>query len=160
MGLALQGVETYVRSKFNTVEVERIDSDTVATSRIGAQIVVSTEYILRENLSDFALVVVLLPETELNIPRFDIEERVYSHLRSLAAEAKELIIETAAPRLPLIQNIVNGNYRDFLVRTLQERKQFGYPPYSGLAYIRVTGKNINQIEDICAKLVNKLQMSE
>ncbi len=121
-------------------------------------IYLSTEYALRNLSVPLDIAVVLLPESELNIPEFDIEERVYSHIRAISSQATECIIETHTPRLPLIENLMHGNYKSFLTRTLNERKQFHYPPYSGLAYITVQHKNISILEDICAKLQNKLDI--
>ena len=69
---------------------------------------------------------------------------------------KRLIIETHTPKLTLLQDILYGNYRDWLARTLRERKTFRYPPYTGLAYIEIAHKNPSTVEDIVAKLVNKL----
>lgn len=100
----------------------------------------------------------MLPEAELNIPEFDVEERVYANIRALASIADECRIETHAPHLPLIEDIMKGNYKSFLTRILRERKQYRYPPYSGLAYIEVHHKNIGALEDMCAKLHNKLDL--
>lgn len=123
-----------------------------------ARIFIGTEYALRHYFGIVEVAIVLLPESELNIPEFDIEERVYTNIRALRSVSKHCLIETHTPKLPLIQDILYGNYKSFLTRTLSERKKYQYPPYSGLAYIRVKHKNISMLEDICAKIHNKLQL--
>ena len=119
----------------------------------------ATEYALRHLTDTIALCVAITPEAELAIPEFDIEERVYTHLRTLSTLAKEIIIETHTPRLTLLEDLLHHNYRDFLIRTLRDRKLFRYPPYMGLAYIEISHKNPSIVEDIALKLTNKLGLT-
>lgn len=157
IGIAVQSVEQFLRKEFPEIEICRLDRDQKNLVKT-ARIFIGTEYALRHHIGTVGIAIALLPESELNIPEFDIEERVYANIRALGNISKECIIETHAPKLPLIQDILNGNYKSFLTRTLAERKQYQYPPYSGLAYIRVKHRNTGILEDICAKLNNKLKM--
>jgi primosomal protein N' len=119
----------------------------------------ATEYALRHLSQTITLCVAITPEAELAIPEFDIEERVYTHLRALSSLAKEIIIETHTPRLTLLDDLLHHNYRDFLIRTLRDRKLFRYPPYMGLAYIEISHKNPSIVDDIALKLTNKLGLT-
>lgn len=157
IGIAVQSVEQFLRNEFPAVEICRLDRDqknVVATARI----FIGTEYALRHHIGNIGVAIALLPESELNIPEYDIEERVYTNIRALRSVSKHCLVETHTPRLPLIQDLLHGNYKSFLTRTLAERKQYQYPPYAGLAYIRVKHKNIATLEDICAKINNKLKL--
>lgn len=95
-----------------------------------ADIFISTEYALRKLQANIALVLFIHPENELNIPEFDAEERLYTHIRAFSALAEECIIETFAPRLPIITDCLHGNYKSYLERMLRERKTYNYPPYT------------------------------
>lgn len=113
---------------------------------------------MREDIPDIDVFVVVTPEAELAIPEYDIEERVYSHFRILSGRSRQTIIETSAPHSPFVKTLTDGNYRDFAARTLSERKAFKYPPYTGLAYIRIKDSNETRLSDITAKLKNKLDI--
>ena len=105
-----------------------IEANTLEPSKKGI-VYLATEYALRHLAETISLCVVITPEAELAIPEFDIEERVYTHLRALSGLSKEIIIETHTPRLTLLEDLLHRNYRDFLIRTLRDRKLFRYPPY-------------------------------
>lgn len=104
------------------------------------------------------LVAFLLLETEIAVPEYDIEEKIYTNIAYNARKGSEILIQTFAPKSDLIQNITEGNYRDFLVHTLAERKQFSYPPYKELVHIWVRDKSKERIKDIIYKIRNKLEI--
>ncbi len=120
---------------------------------------IGTQYILKEIPSILDLIIVLFPENDLTIPKYRAEERVYLQLRYLAQSSKELIVETHSPEAPILRAFFDGNYRDFTTHTLRERKRFNYPPYSSLAYIHISDTQVSRIEDIGAKILNKLQLT-
>ena len=157
IGIAVQSVEMFLKNEFPDVEICRLDRDQKHLSK-HARIFIGTEYALRHHFGTIGLAIALLPESELNIPEYDIEERVYTNLRAISSVSEASVIETHTPKLALIQDLLNGNYKSFLTRTLAERKKYHYPPYSGLAYIRIHHKSIATLEDICAKINNKLKM--
>lgn len=171
-----------MRRIFLDVEILRLDSDTqikAITKKIPSPnsqpdnlvgtnspesskkgiIYLATEYALRHLTETITLCIAITPEAELAIPEFDIEERVYTHLRALSSITKEIIIETHTPRLTLLEDLLHHNYRDFLIRTLRDRKLFSYPPYMGLAYIEISHKNPSIVDDIALKLTNKLGLT-
>lgn len=89
---------------------------------------------------------------------YDIEEKIYTNIVYNARKGSDIYIQTFAPKSDLIQNITEGNYRDFLVHTLAERKAFSYPPYRELVHIWVRDRNKERIKDIIYKLRNKLEI--
>ncbi len=163
VGIAIQAVETFCAKVFSANQIVRLDSDasklpkkSESISLEGGTLYLATAYALRYLSAPIHLCVVLTPETELAVPEYDIEERLYTSIRALSGLASEMIIETHTPKLALIQDILHGNYRDFLTRTLRDRKVYRYPPYTGLAYIEISHKSLSTVEDIAAKLTNKL----
>ena len=92
------------------------------------------------------------------VPEYNIEEAIYTQIAYNTKKQAPIIIQTFTPHTPIAKNLIEGNYRDFLSRTLQERKQFDYPPYAELAYIWVEDKNKERVKDIIYKLASKLQM--
>ena len=91
---------------------------------------------------------VILLEQELQIPKYDTEEKIYSNIKQLLWRAWRLwndsnvIIQTFIPENEMVKNIINLNYKDFFKKTLEERKLFGYPPF--LEYCTLRYKNINE----------------
>lgn len=88
------------------------------------------------------------------------EERVYSHVRYASLAADDAIIQTYHPESPLAKSLMDGNYREFLGRTLFERKKFRYPPYSEIAYVTVSERTRERAEEAVARLKNKLDIAE
>lgn len=104
------------------------------------------------------LVAFLLLESEIAVPEYDIEEKIYTNIAYNARKGSDIYIQTFTPKSDLIRNITEGNYRDFLVHTLAERKAFSYPPYKELVHIWVRDKSKDRIKDIIYKLKNKLEV--
>lgn len=48
------------------------------------------------------------------------------------------------------------NYKDFIIKTLQERKLFGYPPFQEHATIRYKHKDKKELEDFLETFYQKL----
>ena len=155
VGTAIQEVERFLASHFDPAMIARIDSDSEHTVTETTRILVSTQYVLRD-IPKLDSLVILTPEAELVVPEYDIEERVYLHIRLLSRSARQTIIETNIPDSPFIRLLAEGNYKDFLAHTLEERKRFDYPPYADLAYIRIRDKNPDRLVDLAARIKSKL----
>ena len=165
LSIGIQGVETAIREVFADMPTVRIDSDRERDERLraaeidAARIVLGTELAHLHALGTFELAALLLVETELAIPEYDIEEQIYTHAAYHRARGTEVILQTYLPDAPLIRDLADGNYRDFFMRTLSERKQFGYPPYGELAYVWVRDPSLDRVHDIIHRLVNKLTLA-
>lgn len=85
---------------------------------------------------------------------------MYAHVRYAAKNVDEAIVQTYSPNSPLANSLMEGNYREFLTRTLAERKRFGYPPYSEIAYVTVAERTREKAEEAVARLKNKLSIAE
>ena len=108
VGIAIQSVENFCTKEFTDTPIVRLDSDSIKSKRIPSSdtvsgtIYLSTSYALRHLRTDVSLCIILTPEAELAVPEFDIEERVYTHIRALSYLAQTTIIETHTPKLTLI----------------------------------------------------------
>ena len=49
---------------------------------------------------------------------------MYGQVRYFASRADEVVIQTRSPKLGLIQELTQANFRTFYQRIIQERKQF------------------------------------
>jgi len=163
VGFGIQKVEENLEKLFPNIRVARIDSDKKRSEGIQfqeiseAQILLSTELGNTIALDDIELVVFLLLESEIAVPEYDIEEKIYINIVYNARKGSDIFIQTFAPKSDLVRNITEWNYRDFLIHTLEERKTFSYPPYKELVHIWVRDQNKERIKDIIYKLKNKLE---
>lgn len=164
VGFGIQKIEESLIKLFPDIRIARIDSDKKRTEGIQfqeiseAQILLSTELGNTLSIEWIDLVAFLLLESEIAVPEYDIEEKIYTNIIYNARKGSQIYIQTFAPKSDLIKNITEGNYRDFLVHTLSERKTFSYPPYKELVHIWVRDKSKERIKDIIYKLRNKLEI--
>lgn len=120
------------------------------------RILLATELVNAFDLGQVDLVAFLFLEAEFHAPRYDVEERVYDNVAYNIRRGKEVIIQTYLPKSPIVRIIADGNFREFFVHTLEERKAFGYPPYSEMVRIDIRHANKDRVNDTASKLANKL----
>jgi primosomal protein N' (replication factor Y) len=164
IGFWIQKIEEHIQKLFPHTPIARIDSDKKRAEWIvfqeiqEAKILLSTELWNTISLDNIELVAFLLLESEIAVPEYDIEEKIYTNITYNARKWSEIFIQTFAPKSDLVKNITAGNYRDFLIHTLKERKAFSYPPYKELVHIWVRDKSKERIKEIIYKLKNKLEI--
>jgi primosomal protein N' (replication factor Y) len=106
-----------------------------------------------------------LLEQELAVPKYNIEEISYNNIRQLIGrwwrqwESKEVIIQTFISSNETIKSISEYNYKDFVTKTLEERKLFSYPPYADLAILESFDRNEEKSLNFCKILKNKLDLA-
>lgn len=166
-GIGIQSFEEELRRAFPEAVVVRIDSDAKKSgAKDGgeqdreADVVLSTSLFHKHDPGRFDLVVFPCLESELVAGEYDVEERVYAHVRYASLAADDALIQTYRPESPLAKSLMDGNYREFLTRTLAERKKFRYPPYSEIAYVTVSERTRERAEEAVARLKNKLEIVE
>lgn len=153
-----QQIEDNIKKIFPNINIFRLDSDNIANKTQksetlqnikNAQIIIWTKMITTWfDFHDIKTIWVILLEQELQIPKYDTEEKIYSNIKQLLWRAWRLwndsnvIIQTFIPENEMVKNIINLNYKDFFKKTLEERKLFGYPPF--LEYCTLRYKNINE----------------
>jgi primosomal protein N' (replication factor Y) (superfamily II helicase) len=112
------------------------DADIYVTTWVG------TKPALRPEV---ALVGVLDADALIRRPDFRAAERGFQALAEMsewagpASDGGRLIIQTAEPRHHAVQAIVRADYRFFLEREVELRKELGYPPFSELIKTTVSG---------------------
>jgi primosomal protein N' (replication factor Y) len=166
IGIGIQTFESELSKRFPDVSILRVDSDASKVSKAesetlkAARIVLSTNLYHRTDPGDFDLVVFPCLDAELVASEYDIEERTYANVRYAAKNAPETLIQTYSPNSPLVQDLSNGGYRQFLERTLAERKKFSYPPYAEIAYVSIATKDRDRTLEAVARLSNKLSIAK
>lgn len=162
-------IEEALTKIFPHISVFRMDSDSIANisekkkaliNIQNADIIIWTKMITTWfDFRDIWAIWIILLEQELQIPKYDTEEKIYSNIKQLIWrwwriwEETDIIIQTMIPNNEMVKNIVELNYKDFFKKVLQERKKFSYPPFVELATLRY--KNKNKIKSI--QYINNLK---
>lgn len=155
-----QQIENEIKKIFPNKKIFRLDSDSVSNKTQKSQtlenisnsdIIIGTKMITTWfDFDDVKTIWVILIEQELQIPKYDTEEKIYSNIKQLIWRAwrkwkeSNIIIQSYAVDNEIIKNIIFQNYKSFLTKTLQERKIFNYPPFCEYCTIRY--KNISSNE--------------
>jgi len=174
--IGTQQIEASLKKLFPNNSLFRFDADSVknktektqALEKLkNSEIIIGTKMITTGfDFQDVWLIWVILLEQELAIPKYNIEERVYSNIKQLIGRWErngwktETIIQTFIPDNESIKNIIHNNYKEFFLNTLEERKLFAYPPFSEMATIEYRDKNQDKAENFIKLIKNKLERED
>lgn len=159
-------------SVLNSPFIFRLDTDVVKnkTEKNEAlktlhksQIIIGTKMITTGfDFENVWLVWVILLEQELQIPKYNTEEKVFSNLKQLIWRwwrkwvETEFVVQTFIPESEIIKDLVFSNYKDFFIKTLHERKKFNYPPFKEYVLLEYRDKTPEKTLAFMKKLKEKL----
>lgn len=173
VGVGTEQIETSIKKLFPKKSIYRFDTDNLAnvSAKKAAlwtlkttDIIIGTKMITTGfNIHKVWLIGVILLEQELNIPRYNTEEQVYSNMRQLLGrwgrvwQKTEIVLQTFVVNHHLVKSLSESNYKDFFLQTLSERKMFWYPPFCELAYIIYRHKEAKSSLEYMQTLYNVMQ---
>jgi primosomal protein N' len=77
----------------------------------------------------------------LSLAHWNIYERIAATLTRLRETAsEEFILQTRHPEEDILKTVLSGNFSGFYRNELRTRNEMGYPPYTVLIKLSVTGK--------------------
>lgn len=170
MGLGTQKLEKEVERLFPGIRVLRMDVD--STRRKGAHfeilrafknreadILLGTQMIAKGlDFPGVTLVGVVLADFNLNLPDFRAAEKSFQLLTQVAGRAGrgnrpgKVIIQTYSPSHYSIEAAKSQQYGDFYQNEITIREQFGYPPFTRLINILITGEQLGDVAGCCEKM--------
>ncbi len=122
-------------------------------------ILVGTQIIAKGlNFKDVTLVGILNLDNMFSLPDFRSTERAYQLLVQVAGRSGrfhnhgEVFVQTFNPEMPIF-NMINNDFQIFYEDELKKRKELGFPPYSKLMRIIISGTNIEKVKEI-SKLIS------
>ena len=155
LGAGSERLADQLRRSFPRATVRRMDPDVLAAGLPREQdgdIYVTTWIGTKPTLRpEVELVGVLNADALVRRPDFRAAERGYQALAAMsewagpAAEGGRLLIQTSDPGHHSVQAVVRGDYRFFLRRELDERRELRYPPFTELVNIRISGPHLDEV---------------
>lgn len=168
LGIGIDKVYEEIKAKFHDIDVYQIDADSTKTAtqieatleRFRAKpgsILLGTEMTLVHLSEKIDHIAVASLDSLFALPDFRIQEKIMHtliRLRSLAN--RSFLVQTRKAEEKVFDYGLKGNLSDFYRATLDDRKQFSYPPYSPLIKITIEGKK----ETIAARMAEVQRILE
>lgn len=151
LGAGSERMAEQVAKAFPRATVRRVDPSVLSSGDgrldlVDADIYVTTWIGTKEALRpDVSLVGVLDADGLIRRPDFRASENAFQALWEMsewagpAAEGGRLVVQTSEPGHHVIQAVARADYGFFLERELQHRRELGYPPFSELIKVRISG---------------------
>ncbi|MCK9377004.1 MAG: primosomal protein N' [Syntrophobacterales bacterium] len=156
-GAGTEKVESELKRLLPQARVARLDRDTAPDSRRALKVLddfaagnldllVGTQMITKgHHFPQVTLVGVIAADLSLFFPEYHAGERTFQLLSQVAGRAGRgaakgtVIIQTYQPDHYVFQTVQSQDYQAFFDRELQSRRQLGYPPFTRLALVRISG---------------------
>ena len=174
-GYGTEKIEDRVRKLFPEARIARMDLDTTRSAGayqriIGdfssgrTDILIGTQMISKGlDFSGVTVVGILNADTMLNYPDFRAYEHAYMMLTQVSGRAGRrgerglVILQTKSPDLPVIQQVVSGDFKTFASDLMDERRMFHYPPFYHLVYVYLRYRNEPVVESAAIEMASRLR---
>lgn len=174
-GYGTEKIEDRVRELFPEARIARMDLDTTRSAGayqriIGdfssgrTDILIGTQMISKGlDFSGVTVVGILNADTMLNYPDFRAYEHAYMMLTQVSGRAGRrgerglVILQTKSPDLPVIQQVVSGDFKTFASDLMDERRMFHYPPFYHLVYVYLRFRNEAVVESAAIEMASRLR---
>ena len=177
VGTGTEKIEDEIAELFPTARVSRLDYDTTKTKHGHANVIaqfenrevdilVGTQMITKGlDFDHVNLVGIMSADQLLYHPGFRSHERAFQLMMQVAGRAGrknkkgKVIIQASDPLHPVIQNVLNHDYRKMYETQLLERRQFHYPPYVRMMEVTLYHKNVQTVEQAALFMANETRKS-
>ena len=176
-GYGTEKIEDRVRELFPEARIARMDLDTTrsagAYERIiddfscgRTDILIGTQMITKGlDFSGVTVVGILNADTMLNYPDFRAYEQAFQMLSQVSGRAGRrderglVILQTKSADLPVIQQVVVGDFKTFARDLLEERSMFRYPPFYHLVYVYLRHRNEQLVDSAAIEMASRLRQA-
>ena len=176
-GYGTEKIEDRVRELFPEARIARMDLDTTrSTGAYGriiddfscgrTDILIGTQMITKGlDFSGVTGVGILNADTMLNYPDFRAYEQAFQMLSQVSGRAGRrderglVILQTKSADLPVIQQVVAGDFQTFARDLLEERSMFRYPPFYHLVYVYLRHRNEQLVDSAAIEMASRLRQA-
>ena len=173
-GAGTQKIEEQARALFPEAVIARLDSDTAQSrayskktirefSEGKTDILIGTQMLAKGfDFSNLELVAVISADSMLGMQDFRADEKAAQILEQFRGRSSRrskglFVIQTAQPDHPVYQRLLNNQNKELSQDLLQERKLFGYPPYSRIVEIEFRDSSQSRAGRMSESLAGELQ---
>ncbi len=167
-GYGTEKIEAEVRDIFPEARIARMDLDTTRTRHAYERLIsdfaagrtnllIGTQMISKGlDFDRVSVVGILNADTMLNYPDFRAYEHAFMMMSQVSGRAGRkgrrglVILQTRQPNLPVIQQVVRGDYPALYRSLCAERRQFHYPPFYRLVDVYLKHRN-DQLVEVAAQ---------
>lgn len=176
-GYGTEKVEDYVMELFPDARVARMDLDTTRTrnayerlisdfSAHKTDILIGTQMVSKGlDFDKVSVVGILNADSMLNYPDFRAYEQAFQMLSQVSGRAGRrderglVILQTKSADLPVIQQVVAGDFQTFAHDLLEERSMFRYPPFYHLVYVYLRHRNEQLVDSAAIEMASRLRQA-
>jgi primosomal protein N' (replication factor Y) len=176
-GIGTEKVETEVKRLFPEARVARLDRDVAPHSGRGLKILedfaagnldilVGTQMITKgHHFPRVTLVGAIAADQSLFFPEYHAGERTFQLLAQVAGRAGRgdakgrVLIQTYHPHHYVFSTIQNQDYEAFFEAEIAARRELGYPPFTRLALVRLSGPDEAAISRQARRLADGLRQA-
>jgi len=152
LGIGIDRVQEEIKKKFPKIDILKIDADTTTSekqiedvmdkfrNRPGS-LLLGTEKALLHLIDKVDHVAVASLDSLFALPDFRIQEKImYTLIRLRSIANRSILVQTRRAEEKVFDYGLKGNLSDFYRATIDDRKQYQYPPFSVLIKITLEGK--------------------
>lgn len=176
-GYGTEKIEDRVRELFPEARIARMDLDTTRSAGAYGRIIddfscgrtdilIGTQMITKGlDFSGVTVVGILNADTMLNYPDFRAYEQAFQMLSQVSGRAGRrderglVILQTKSADLPVIQQVVAGDFQTFSRDLLEERSMFRYPPFYHLVYVYLRHRNEQLVDSAAIEMASRLRQA-
>lgn len=176
-GYGTEKIEYRVRELFPEARIARMDLDTTRSAGAYGRIIddfscgrtdilIGTQMITKGlDFSGVTVVGILNADTMLNYPDFRAYEQAFQMLSQVSGRAGRrderglVILQTKSADLPVIQQVVAGDFQTFAHDLLEERSMFRYPPFYHLVYVYLRHRNEQLVDSAAIEMASRLRQA-
>ncbi len=163
LGAGTEFAEEIIRGEYPSLRVFRLDKETAGTRKKAEEIIeefyqtpasvlVGTEFAI-PFLRRVPYATVISCDSFFVIPDFRMNERVFALLLALRAKTeKTFLLQTRMAHIPVFKEALRGDISNFYREELRVRKEFGYPPFTTLVKLSVSGSAEKAKEEVARLL--------
>ena len=176
-GYGTEKIEDRVREMFPEARIARMDLDTTRSAGAYGRIIddfscgrtdilIGTQMITKGlDFSGVTVVGILNADTMLSYPDFRAYEQAFQMLSQVSGRAGRrderglVILQTKSADLPVIQQVVAGDFQTFARDLLEERSMFRYPPFYHLVYVYLRHRNEQLVDSAAIEMASRLRQA-
>lgn len=169
-GMGTEKVEEEIEILFPNAKIARMDLDSTRSKYAYKQLIddfeegaidilIGTQMVTKGlDFNNVGVVGVLNADSVLNFPDFRSFEKAFQLITQVKGRAGrsnkigKVFIQTSQPEHKVLSYITEGKTALFFEETLNERKEYHYPPYTRLFEINVISKDVNEVNHLSNEL--------